>query len=73
MFANTLIEDMAPTIICRSPSSAVAEFKCGEVRVAPGRLMKLNHTYTCTLKTFKKGKRKLFQYTHAITDSASFH
>lgn len=64
MFANTLIEDMAPTIVCRSPSSAVAEFKCGEVRVAPGRLMKLNHTYTCTLKTFKKGKSKLFQYTH---------
>lgn len=51
MFANTLIEDMAPTIVCRSPSSAVAEFKCGEVRVAPGRLMKLNHTYTCTLKS----------------------
>lgn len=64
MFANTLIEDMAPTIICRSPSSAVAEFKCGEVRVAPGRLMKLNHTYTSTLKTFKKRKSKLFQYTH---------
>lgn len=69
MFANTLIEDMAPTIICHSPSSAVAEFKRGEVRVAPGRLMKLNHTHTCTLKE----KANYFNTHTQITDSASFH